>query len=70
MVIDAAKGIEARTENYSRSAASRDNPYCHLPSTRWTARRGTRLISSNEIEKTLALDSAPLDLDDRVAAGR
>ena len=44
MVIDAAKGIEARTQNCSRSAGSGTFP-SSPSSTRWTARAATPSIS-------------------------
>jgi peptide chain release factor 3 len=59
MVIDAAKGIEAARASCSRSAAcatSRSSP----SSTRWTARTRDPFDLLDEIEKTLALDTAPV----------
>ncbi len=64
MVIDAAKGIEARTRKLFEVCRLRDIPIVTFIN---KMDRETRdpFDLLDEIEKTLALDTAPLDLDHR-----
>ena len=67
MVIDAAKGIEARTRKLFEVCRLRDIPIVTFIN---KMDRETRdpFDLLDEIEKTLALDTAPIELDDRARA--
>ena len=68
MVIDAAKGIEARTRKLFEVCRLRDIPDRHLHQQDGPRGRDPFELL-DEIEKTLALDTAPADLADRPGHG-